>query len=87
MYRILSFYAYIGEYALSLNTSFIGPKSSIPWREISDIELQDDGVIIVYRTGGRTKNQYVSKPNFEKDDWEEFVDNIIDQWKNSTESI
>ncbi len=87
MYRILSFYAYIGEYALSLNTSFLSPKNSIPWREISDIEMQDDGVIIVYRTGGRAKNIYVSKSNFEKDQWDEFLDNIIDQWKDSTKSI
>ena len=40
MYRILTFYVYIGEYALSINISILRPKVTIPWREISDIEIE-----------------------------------------------
>ncbi len=86
MFRILSFYVYLGEYALSVNSNILTPKTIIPWREISDIELQSNGVIIVYRTGGRTKTVDVSKQRFEKGDWETFIDQIIDQWKKGTES-
>lgn len=84
MYRILTFYAYIGEYALSMNISLLRPKNSIPWREISDIEMEDKGIIIVYRAGGRAKTLFISRNNIEKNQWDAFVDNIIEQWKESS---
>jgi hypothetical protein len=86
MYRILTFYAYIGEYALSLNTSLLRPKNTIPWREISDIEMEDKGIIIVYRAGGRAKNLFINRNNIEKNQWDTFVDNIIEQWKESAKN-
>lgn len=86
MYRILTFYVYIGEYAISVNISILRPKVSIPWREISDIEINDNSVIIVFRSAGRTRNLLINKFNFEINQWETFVDNIIEQWKENPEN-
>ncbi len=87
MYRILSFYVYLGEYALSIHTMYLMPRLVIPWREISDIEIQANGVIVLYRTAGRSKTIDINKSNFEKNEWETFLDMIIDYWKKSTKSI
>ncbi len=86
MYRIFTFYAYIGEYALSINSNFLIPRRSIPWREISDIELEDNGIIIVYRSAGRAITFYISKSKIEKNQWNTFVDNIREQWKEGSKS-
>ena len=89
MYRILTFYVYIGEYALSINISILRPKVTIPWREISDIEIETEkikGAIIVYRSGGRTKNLFINKLNFEKKQWDAFINNCVEQWNDVIKS-
>lgn len=87
MYRKLTYYVYIGEYAISVNTNILKPNISIPWREISDIEVEENKrIIVVYRSGDKALNLFINKINIEKSQWNSLVDNIIEQWRDNPSS-